>query len=828
MTKASQNSITISKNLVSPAANTPAAAGLLKILVAAQAAGSTVQWADAAAAGVDSGAPKSKQPYWITLDSEQVKLYDANATVRYLYGVWSLAQNERLLVEQVLEWEEKSLSILPADKELERIFAAAEPKIAGIGAAKDSSAGVSAVDAVLFGSLYYALSNAKDSTVGKYPALKQWYTRVLSSAAVTAVLPAYSANVVKVLVREEATLENRKVNDAIAFSYDPSKKVLPREGEKNILITSALPYVNNVPHLGNIIGSTLSADVFARYSRARGANTLYICGTDEYGTTTEIKALEEKVSCQELCDKYNALHKEIYDWFGLSFDHFGRTTTEKQTEIVQSIFLKCYENGFISEDAMELPYCETCERFLADRFVEGTCPKCGYEDARGDQCDKCSGVYNATELLNPRCKLDNNTPVVRESRHLFLDLDRLQPQCEEYISRASAEGAWSTNGVMITRNWLKEGLRPRCITRDLKWGVPIPLDGFESKVFYVWFDACIGYPSITANYTEDWEKWWKNPDNVKLYQFMGKDNVPFHTIVFPSTEFATGDNWTLLHHISTCDYLNYESGKFSKSRGVGVFGNNARETGVPPEVWRYYLLSSRPETADTIFTWSDFVSRNNNELLANLGNLCNRAVKFLDGNTKYAGVLPAPEPSRIAPGADTADRRLIDDASALLARYIEQMDGVHIRSGLRTVMDISARGNAYLQESKLDNTLFDAHRAQCDTVLAVAANLIYLLSALVQPFMPSTAAGIARQLNAPERMITDTFELELGAGHVIGKPEYLFTRIDEKKIDEWRARFGGTQDATADAGEEKKKKVKKVKSKENGAKPEATTAAVAN
>ncbi|KAJ1801121.1 methionine--tRNA ligase mes1 [Coemansia sp. RSA 2399] len=821
MTKASQSTIAIWKNLAPPAANTAAAGGLLKTLLAAQATGSTVQWADVAAvAGVDAGAPKSKQPYWVTLDNEQTKIYDANATVRYLYRVWSLPQGERLSVEQLLEWEEKSLSILPADKELEAIFAAAEPKVAGIRSAEDSDA-VSAVDAVLFGSLYYALSNAKDSTLSKYPALRQWYSSLLSSAAVTSVLPAYSANVVNVLVREDATPENRNVNTSIAFNYDPSKTVLPQEGEKNVLITSALPYVNNVPHLGNIIGSTLSADVFARYSRVRGNNTLYICGTDEYGTTTEIKALEENVSCQALCDKYNALHKDVYDWFNLSFDYFGRTTTEKQTEIVQSIFLKCHENGFISEDVMKQPFCETCQRFLADRFVEGTCPRCGYEDARGDQCDKCSGLYNATELINPRCKLDNNTPVVRESRHLFLDLDKLQPKCEAYVNRAAVEGGWPSNGVAITRNWLKEGLRPRCITRDLKWGVPIPLDGFDNKVFYVWFDACIGYPSITANYTDDWEKWWKNPDNVKLYQFMGKDNVPFHTIIFPSTEIATGDNWTFLHHISTCDYLNYESGKFSKSRGVGVFGNNARETGVPSDVWRYYLLASRPETSDTVFTWSDFVSRNNNELLANLGNLCNRVVKFLDGNTKYAGVLPAPEPSRIAAGADTADRRLIDDVNTLLTRYIEQMDGVHIRSGLRTVMDISARGNVYLQESRLDNTLFSEQRAQCDTVLAVAANLIYLLGALLHPFIPATSASIARQLNAPERIITDTFDLELGAGHVIGKAEYLFTRIDEKKIDEWRSRFGGSQNE-ADASEKKKDKKDKAKSK---AKPKPVASA---
>ncbi|KAJ2661993.1 methionine--tRNA ligase mes1 [Coemansia sp. RSA 1200] len=808
MTKAGQSTITITKNLAAPAANTASAAGLLKILVATQATGSAVQWADASVSA-EAGASKSKQPYWVTLSDTQTKIYDANAVVRYLYRIWALPQEERFSIEQLLEWEEKTLCGIPTDKEVETVVSSAEPKIAAIRAKGDNSS-VSAVDAVLFGSLYYALSNAKNNTLSKYPALQKWYSQLVSSEAIVSVLPVYSANVVSVLVRAEATAENRKVNGSVALDLNPSGIVLPKEGEKNVLITSALPYVNNVPHLGNIIGSTLSADVFARYSRARGNNTLYICGTDEYGTTTEIKAFEENLTCQELCDKYHALHKDVYDWFNLSFDYFGRTTTEKQTEIVQSIFLKCYENGYISEDITEQPFCETCSRFLADRFVEGTCPKCGYEDARGDQCDGCGGVYNATELINPRCKIDNSTPVVRDSKHLFLDLDKLQPRCEEFIRKASSEGVWSANGLAITNNWLKKGMQPRCITRDLKWGVPIPLDGFDKKVFYVWFDACIGYPSITANYTDQWEKWWKNPENVKLYQFMGKDNVLFHTIVFPSTEIATGDEWTLLHHISSCEYLNYESGKFSKSRGVGVFGNNARDTGVPSDVWRYYLLSCRPETSDTLFTWNDFVARNNSELLANLGNFCNRVVKFLDANTKYAGVLPAPDLSRIAPGADTPDRRLTDDVNVLVARYIEQMDAVHIRSGLRTAMDISARGNLYLQESRLDNSLFSDQRAQCDTVLAVAANLIYLLGALLHPFMPITSASIARQLNAPERIITDTFELELGAGHVIAQAEYLFTRIDEKKIDEWRAKFSGAP-GEADAKDSKPKKDKKSK-----------------
>ena len=255
-----------------------------------------------------------------------------------------------------------------------------------------------------------------------------------------------------------------------------SKKILPVEGERNVLITSALPYVNNVPHLGNIVGSVLSADVFARFSRARGYNTLYVCGTDEYGTATETKAIEEKVTPKELCDKYYALHSEVYKWFNISFDHFGRTPTKQQTEIAQDIFTKLHKNGYLEEQTTTQPYCETHKSFLADRFVEGTCPLCAYEDARGDQCDKCGHLLDPLELKNPRCKLDGATPVPRETKHVYLCLDKLQPLEEEWFKKASKEGNWSSNGVQITSSWLKEGLRPRGITRDLKWGTAVPLE----------------------------------------------------------------------------------------------------------------------------------------------------------------------------------------------------------------------------------------------------------------------------------------------------------------------------------------------------------------
>ncbi|TPX06897.1 uncharacterized protein E0L32_002393 [Thyridium curvatum] len=578
--------------------------------------------------------------------------------------------------------------------------------------------------------------------------------------------------------------------------------ILPQPGKKNVLITSALPYVNNVPHLGNIVGSVLSADVFSRYSKLRDQPTLYICGTDEYGTATETKALEEKISPQELCDKFHKKHKEIYDWFEIGFDYFGRTTTPKQTEIVQDIFLKLHRNGFIEERTTTQPYCEKHEAFLADRYVEGTCPKCQYDDARGDQCDKCGNLLDPFELINPRCKLDGAQPVPRETSHLFLKLDKLQPDIESWFNKASEEGKWSHNGVAITKSWLGRGLEGRSITRDLKWGVPVPLEGYEKKCFYVWFDACIGYPSITANLTDEWRQWWQNPENVKLYQFMGKDNTPFHSVVFPGCEIGTGDNWTKVNTISTTEYLNYENGKFSKSRGVGVFGDAAKETGVGPSVWRYTLLSSRPETGDTQFEWSAFVAGNNSVLLANLGNFVNRVIKFV--NAKCDGTIPEYSLSFKDESFDFA--AWIEDVDKLLAEYVSEMDSVKLRSGLEKAMHISTQGNLLLQY-RLDNANLAEHPERTKLVIGLALNLCSLLASIISPYMPSTADSIVQQLNTSLRSIPDKFDAEaLRPGHRIGKAAYLFTRIDEKKVQEWKDKYGGTQATRAAEAEAKRKK----------------------
>jgi methionyl-tRNA synthetase len=598
---------------------------------------------------------------------------------------------------------------------------------------------------------------------------------------------------------------------------EPKKKILPVDGERNVLITSALPYVNNVPHLGNIVGSVLSADVFARYSRARGYNTLYICGTDEYGTATETKAIEEKVTPEQLCTKYNALHADVYKWFNIGFDHFGRTPTQQQTDIAQDIFTKLHKNGYLEEQTTTQPYCETHNSFLADRFVEGTCPLCQYDDARGDQCDKCGHLLDPLELINPRCKLDGATPVPKETKHVYLLLDKLQPSVEEWFAKSSKEGNWSSNGVQITSSWLKEGLRPRGITRDLKWGTAVPLEGYEKKVMYVWFDACIGYVSITATYTDQWEKWWRNPDNVKLYQFMGKDNVPFHSVVFPCSQIGTGDKWTMLNTISTTEYLNYEHGKFSKSRGIGVFGNNARETGIPSDVWRYYLLSHRPETGDTEFEWKGFIDSNNNELLKNLGNFINRVIKFLNSKI-YDSVVP--DYTKFTSEYLDGHRNKVNE---LLKRYIAESEDVKIRAALATALHISSLGNTLLQDNKLDNALATNEPDRCAAVVGMALSHIHLLASLIHPYMPDTATAILAQLNATFLTIPDEWEASsLPVGHKIGKAAYLFSQIKPEREQEWREQFGGAEARKAKDEKAAKAAAKKAEKERKKAKKAAT------
>ncbi|TIA95804.1 hypothetical protein E3P94_03543 [Wallemia ichthyophaga] len=595
---------------------------------------------------------------------------------------------------------------------------------------------------------------------------------------------------------------------------EKDKVILPEDDRENVLITSALPCgtsdCNNVPHLGNVIGSTLSADVFARFNRVRNRNTLYVCGTDEYGTATETKAIEDGITPKELCDKFTVIHKQVYDWFEIEFDKFGRTSTDKQTEIVQDFYKNIRSNNLLVKSTREQIYSVEEDKFLADRFVEGTCPYCQADDARGDQCDKCSRTFDSPlELQSPRSKMNPNSQLVtRPTAHMYLDLGKLQPSLEGWLKDTAKQYNWPANIIInsdreIVEARMKAGLQPSAITRDLKWGVPVPAVGdaeedaeMAGKVMYVWMDAPIGYISITANYTDQWQKWWLNPKNVNLYQFMGKDNVYFHLCFFPSLLLADGRDWTRLKYISSTDYLQYEGGKFSKSKGVGVFGNSAKETGLSPSVWRYFLLSRRPESGDTEFTWSDFVSANNNNLLKNFGNFVNRVLKFTAA--KFDSLVPGEAQDTNLIFSDDSEfmarkNSFVKDINEILKRYIDSMERAHLRSGLEDVLALSRRGNEWIQENKLDNALLAEHPRRAQRTILVAINLIYILSAAVHPFMPSTSESIINQLNAPPRTLPETFAIDLYPGHRIGTPSILFTRIDEKMEDVWRKKFGGMQ-----------------------------------
>uniref|UniRef100_A0A671Y7B3 Methionine--tRNA ligase, cytoplasmic n=1 Tax=Sparus aurata TaxID=8175 RepID=A0A671Y7B3_SPAAU len=574
------------------------------------------------------------------------------------------------------------------------------------------------------------------------------------------------------------------------FFFFPTS--LPQEGKRNLLVTSALPYVNNVPHLGNIIGCVLSADVFSRYGRLRDWNMLFVCGTDEYGTATENKAREEGLTPQQICDKYHAIHSSIYKWFQIDFDYFGRTTTEKQTEIAQDIFWRLHKHDFLMEDTVEQLRCESCQRFLADRFVEGICPHCTYPEARGDQCDKCGRLINAVELREPQCKVCRQTPVIRSSKHLFLDLPKLETQLEQWLDKSTSTGDWTANAKQITRSWLRDGLKPRCITRDLKWGTPVPHPDFKEKVFYVWFDAPIGYLSITANYTDKWEKWWKNPDQVELYNFMAKDNVPFHSVVFPCSLLGAQDNYTLVGHLVATEYLNYEDTKFSKSRGVGVFGDMAKDTNIPSDVWRFYLLYVRPEGQDSAFSWADMATKNNSELLNNLGNFINRAGMFV---TKFFdGCVPVME-------LQQEDKKLLALVGWELQQYIQLMDKVKIRDALKHILNISRHGNQYIQVNEPWKKIKgeDTERLRAGTVTGVSVNIACLLSVMLFPYMPTVSQTIRDQLNAPQSIISTmlqgngTFVCALSAGHRVGTVSPLFQKLEVDQIEALKKRFSGQQ-----------------------------------
>ena len=570
-----------------------------------------------------------------------------------------------------------------------------------------------------------------------------------------------------------------------------------------------MPYVNNVPHLGNLI-QVLSADAFARFCRLRGYETCYVCGTDEYGTATETRALEEGVSPRELCDRYWEIHSRIYRWFNIEFDKFGRTSTPIHTEVTQDIFRRLDEAGFITEKTMEQLYCPACERFLADRYVRGDCPHCGYDGARGDQCEKCGKLLEPTELKEPRCSSCGTKPLLKSTKHLYIDLPKLRGRLETWIDVAAVRGKWARNAVQMTKSWIRDGLHERAITRDLKWGIPVPKAGFENKVFYVWFDAPIGYVSITGALGEergqDWRRfidyWWKDPENVELFQFIGKDNIPFHTVIFPSSQLGAdlsdgqsgGKNWTMLHHMSSTEYLNYETGKFSKSNGIGVFGTDAMETSIPADVWRFYIFYNRPEKSDALFVWKDFGEKVNAELIGNFGNLVNRTLSFV---TRYYGGLIPPAEEREREKTEKFWEKVREYEAAIT----EKFEWAELRDAFHLIFELSSFANKTFQDGEPWRTRKDDPPAASELI----RNLTFLvrdLAVLASPFIPEAAEKVAGFFAGGDGKPVKPSWKELGKTEGVErvvKSAVLFERLDEKRIEELRERYSGAQATRAPA-----------------------------
>lgn len=514
---------------------------------------------------------------------------------------------------------------------------------------------------------------------------------------------------------------------------------------KKYLITSALPYVNGLPHLGHLIGCLLPSDVYARFLRAKGEEVLFICGTDEHGTPSEVGAAKENMPVEAYCKKYHDLHVQMYKGFNLSFDYFGRTSSEQNKEITYRVFEKLEQNGFIAEKTTRQVYSPDDGRYLPDSYVIGTCPHCGYEKAKGDQCENCTKVLDPVDLINPKSVISGSDKVeIRETKHLFLELPKLEKELSDWIE--TKKGVWPDIAYSIAQKWLKEGLQERGITRDLKWGFAVPRKGFEDKVFYVWFDAPLGYIGITKQWADEkpgkrnFEDWWLNPDNVVYTEFMGKDNIPFHTISFPATLKGTGEKWTEVSMLKGLNYLTFAGGKFSKSEHRGIFLDDAINE-FPADYWRYWLIANAPESDDSNFSFDQFGATVNKDLNDVLGNFINRVLKMTANNF---GQQTPPVDS-----ITSAESELYQTLDTLIETYAKYMSGLEFRKAMSTLREIWVSGNNYLAKTepwKVVKTDSD----YAGTILNTALNLIRLYAHLSAPIMPETAQKMIDLFEMPD------------------------------------------------------------------------------
>jgi methionyl-tRNA synthetase len=561
------------------------------------------------------------------------------------------------------------------------------------------------------------------------------------------------------------------------------------------LITSALPYINGVKHLGNLVGSQLPADVCARYLRARGHEVLAICGTDEHGTPAEIAALEAGQPVAVYCSEQYEIQKNLGDRWYLSFDHFGRSSSPQNEELTLRFYRDLDANDLLVDRTTTQVYSKTDGRFLPDRYVIGTCPHCGFERARGDQCENCTRVLDPSQLINPRSAISGATDIEPvETLHLYLRLDRLSDRLREWITTREQ---WPILTTSIGLKWLNEGLRERAITRDLEWGFRVPREGYEKKVFYVWFDAPIEYIGATKEWADaqpdrQWEPWWLNADDVTYLQFMGKDNVPFHTIMWPGMVMGTGEPWKQADFIKSYSWLTYEGGKFSTSQGRGIFMDTALEL-LPADYWRWYLMANAPESDDSDFTWEAFALDVNKALGGTLGNFVNRTLKLTEQVFGSAAVPGGGTPGDI-------EHKLTEDLSKRVQAFIAACDGIEFRKAAAELYLIWTAGNQYLTQRE-PWALAKTDKETTAMVLRTAINLIRLFALLASPFIPSSAQRIveALQLSDAEKEWPGNFDVAaigqqmqtLEAGRKVEVPEVLFPKVVDEQVAAWKERFSG-------------------------------------
>ncbi|MEL6618404.1 MAG: methionine--tRNA ligase [Pseudomonadota bacterium] len=566
------------------------------------------------------------------------------------------------------------------------------------------------------------------------------------------------------------------------------------------LITSAIPYINGIKHLGNLIGSQLPADLYARYQRARGNEVLFLCATDEHGTPAELAAAKAGQPVAEYCAEMHAVQSRIADGFGLSFDHFGRSSSPQNHALTQHFAGRLADADLIREVVEKQVYSHADGRFLPDRYIEGTCPNCGYDKARGDQCENCTKQLDPTDLIDPRSAISGSTDLeVRETKHLYLRQSALKDDLDAWIDTKTD---WPVLTTSIAKKWLHDGdgLQDRGITRDLDWGIPVrrgdaDWPGMEGKVFYVWFDAPIEYIACAAEWVDagkgdDWERWWRTDrgaDNVRYTQFMGKDNVPFHTLSFPATILGSGEPWKMVDHLKSFNYLNYDGGQFSTSQGRGVFMDQALEI-LPADYWRWWLLSNCPETSDSEFTWDLFQQGVNKDLADVLGNFVSRVTKFC--RSKFGETVPE--------GGDWGEREqaLISDLDARLVRYVAMMEAMEVRKSAQELRAIWVAGNEYLQAAAPWATI----KEDPDTAamqIRVALNLIVVYAVLSAPFIPAAAAQMLEAMDVSEQAWPSDIAQALktlDAGHPFSVPDNLFSKITDEDRETWQQRFSGTRD----------------------------------